>query len=262
VDAHAHNVNPGEVSPWSFPSPDARMVPVDWTEFMDLVALERLFLAPAASLFDPKLTGQECTAVLRRHAPSRFGYFETFHPHGDTQHRERFVASLACPACVGIKIHPSLHDTPADHASFDFVYEVANRGKKSILTHSWEISTYNPKQNLSHPDRFRLHLERYPQTRLALGHAGGRASALDSVVALCRDFPNVVVDISGDYFDNGLVETLVDRLGCNKVLFGSDVDWIDPRCNLAAVLGSKLPEHEVLSVLRNNALRFYGPTLT
>ena len=46
---------------------------------------------------------------------------------------------------------------------------------------------------------------------------------------LCSTPPNV--DLAGDYYDNGLVEFLVHHVGADRVIFGSDVNWIDPRAN-------------------------------
>ena len=90
-----------------------------------------------------------------------------------------------------------------------------------------------------------------------LGHAGGRPSTIDSVADLCARYPGVCVDIAGDYFDSGLVEMLCARIGPDRVLFASDVNWIDPRANLAAVLASRLPDEDALRVLRTNALRVF-----
>ena len=42
------------------------------------------------------------------------------------------------------------------------------------------------------------------------------------------------------------------------MLFGSDVDWMDPRGNMAPVLGSRLSDEDVLKILRTNALRVYS----
>ena len=257
IDAHSHNLDAGRPSPYDFPIPDERLTPADWTDLMDYIAAEMMFLIPTEPLFDPAKTSREYSRRLREHAPGRFRYMEMFSPTGDGEHVRRVEASLADPACVGIKIHPSLHRVEADADAFEPVYQIAARFDKAIMTHSWEISSYNPVQYMSHPDRFRRHLEKYPKTRLVLGHAGGRSSALEATIGVCADFPNVAVDISGDYFDNGLVDCLVARLGAKRVLYGSDINWIDPRCNLAAVLGSDLSDEDALLMLRENALNTY-----
>lgn len=85
-----------------------------------------------------------------------------------------------------------------------------------------------------------------------------RPSTLDAVAALCREFPQVHVDLSGDYFDNGLAECLAGLLGIDRIIYGSDADWVDPRCTLGPVLTSKLSDEYVLAILRENAARVYG----
>ena len=165
--------------------------------------------------------------------------------------------ALADPTCAGIKIHPSMHGVAADDPAYVPVYELAAAHGAALLTHSWEASATNPVQHLSCPERFAPHLARSPETRLVLGHAGGRPATLGAVVDLCGRYSGVKVDLAGDYHDSGLVEVLVARLGASRVLFGSDLNWVDSRANLAAVLAADLPDEVVLQVLHGNALETY-----
>ncbi len=80
---------------------------------------------------------------------------------------------------------------------------------------------------------------------------------MEAVVALCREFSGVCVDLAGDYYDNGLIECLVARLGAERVLLGSDVNWIDVRANLAPVLAAAISDCDVAAIIRHNALRVY-----
>lgn len=258
IDAHAHNTGHGAPTPYRFATPDQRMRPDDWLAFMSSVSVERMILMPAAALVHGTETAAEGSLALRRAAPERFRYLEIFQPGQNDAYREAVAASLRESSCVGLKIHPTIHETPAEDPAYEPAYLLAAAAGKPILTHSWEASATNPQQVLSHPDRFRPHLERHPRTALVLGHAGGRPSTMESVVRLCRDFANLHVDISGDYFHNGLLETLAARLSADRVLFGSDANWIDPRCTLAPALCSALDDAEVGRVLCANALRVYA----
>ena len=101
-------------------------------------------------------------------------------------------------------------------------------------------------------------LEKYPQVQLCLGHAGGRPGALDSVKKLCSEFSSVSVDISGDYFHHAMLKMLVDAVGVDKILFGSDVDWFDPRCVLGIILGEDdLNVEDKLKIQCRNAIKLY-----
>ena len=257
IDAHAHCVRPGRTTVNPFPSPDQRFSPGDWLAFMDRCAGERMILTPMETIFDAAQPAHELARDLCLAAPARFAYLEAFHPDGDAAHLQRLGASLQSASCAGIKIHPTVHRISGDDDRYAPAFCAAAESGKPVMTHSWEISEYNPDQQFSHPDRFRRWLREFPDVCLVLGHAGGRPSSFDSVVSLCREFPQLRVDLAGDYCDNGLVEALVAELGTERVLFGSDVDWFDPRAHIALVLGSQLTDDEALSVLRGNAAKTY-----
>ena len=250
IDSHGHNGPPGR-----FPTPDEHFTPDDWLRFMDSCAIERLFLTPAAALDDRACSSLDAARSLLEAAPDRFRCYAVFHPGGDV---ERLRAELDHRLCVGLKLHPSMHGVPADDPAYGPAFELALRAGKPLVTHSWENSATNPVQYLSHPARFETHLRAWPGARLILGHAGGRPATAPTVIALGERYPGVTVDLSGDYFDSGLVAMLCDRLGPRRVLFASDVNWIDPRCLLGAVLGSRLSGGEVQDCLRGNALALFA----
>lgn len=253
IDAHAHNVLPGSRSLFGFPTPDEDFSSADWLAAMDRLGIARSFLIPLNALADKDVEAKKCVMALLQYAPERIRYLTIFHPAMDVTQCARVADELADPFCVGLKIHPAFHRLEADHPDYAKAFSLAGQAGKPLVTHSWEISDYNPTQKLAHPDRFRKHLNAHPRATLVLGHAGGRPSALDFVAGLCRDFPKTMVDVSGDYFDNGMVDCLAARLGVERIMFGSDVNWIDPRCNLGPLFMSRLPDEDLLKILRHNA---------
>lgn len=258
VDAHAHNVNHGEPSPYQFATPSPDMFPADWIRHMDSLAIEQAFLTPARALICGEPTSGEGSSALRRHAPRRFRYWEVFDPRHNEERLARTAVSLGHPDCVGIKIHPSFHKTAADDPAYDKAYQLAAQAGKALLTHTWEISAENPVQAFSHPDRFLTYLTRYPQVRTILAHAGGRPSTCESLKYIAGAHPQAMADLAGDYFHNGMIEWLVATFGEERVLYGSDMDWVDPRCTLGMVLESHLTASAISAILRENALRICG----
>jgi predicted TIM-barrel fold metal-dependent hydrolase len=251
VDAHTHTGPNGR-----FPVPDENFSPADWLSAMDRHLIDRMVVCPYEALTDPAVTSAERTRPLRAGAGGRARYLQVFDPrHPDSL--SRVAAALPDVECAGIKIHPSFHETPADDVRYAPLFGLADETGAPVLTHSWDISSTNPVQHLSHPDRFRCHLVDHPGVTLILGHAGGRPGAMESVLALCAEFPRIHVDLAGDYYDDGLVELLVARLGAGRVIFGSDLNWIDPSANLAPVLASGLSDSEAHDILCENALRVY-----
>jgi len=257
VDAHAHNVMPGSRNLFGFPTPDEDFAPADWIAAMDQMGIAQSLLIPNNALADKNISARECVMPLLEYAPKRIRYLSVFHPSMNKSQCARIAVELAEPACVGLKIHPAFHKLAADHPDYAKAFALAGRAGKPVVTHSWEISDYNPVQQHAHPDRFRRYLSEYPAVTLVLGHAGGRPSAFEAVVNLCHDFPQTAVDVSGDYFDNGMIDCLARRLGADRIMFGSDADWIDPRCNLGPLLASRLPDEDLLKILRGNAQRIF-----
>lgn len=257
IDAHAHNVRPGNKNLFGFPTPDEDFAPPDWIAEMDRAGIARIFLIPLNALVDKTISAKECVLPLLQYAPDRIRYMTLFHPTMDESQCARVAAELLEEACVGLKIHPAFHRLEAENSLFDRAYRLAAEAGKPIVTHSWERSDYNPVQEFAHPDRFRKHLAAHPQVTLVLGHAGGRPSTLDAVTDLCREFPKTMVDVSGDYFDNGIIDCLTERLGVDRIMFGSDADWIDPRCNLGPIFASRLPDEDALKILYYNARRVF-----
>ncbi len=259
VDTHTHCIHSDYASCARFYTPDLDFEPADWIRFMDLCGLDQIYLMPLEALFNSEISCRERMQWLIEHSANRFSYLEVFNPNGDDDHVRKFEASLSDPKCLGIKIHPVEHKTDGDDEKYRIAYKMARKFNMPIMTHSWENSSYNPQQYRSHPDRFKKFLVEFNELTFVLGHAGGRPSTADSVMEICSDFKNVYVDIAGDYYDNGLVEMLSTTIGVEKILFGSDVNWMDTRCNLAPVLSSKLDATDILKILRLNALKVFKP---
>lgn len=240
------------------PTPDQSFSPADWVKTMDAVAFEQLYLIPGEALFDPAISSKKYTAELRRQYPERFFYLEVFNPVGGDAHIRQVRESLNDPACIGIKIHPVTHKVPADDDSYAVIYDIAAKAGKTIMTHSWEVSDYNPEQYKSHPARFRKHLKNFCGTPFVLGHAGGRPSAFEATIKVCSDFPDIYVDLAGDYIHNGMIDAFAAAIGSGKIIFATDVDWFDPKCELAIVLGSGQSDESLAGILHLNAERAYG----
>ena len=92
---------------------------------------------------------------------------------------------------------------------------------------------------------------------LILGHAGGRYRGHLAAAALAGRYPNVFVDTAGDCYALGLIEYLVNQVGAGRVLFGSDITWIDARTQLGMILDADLPTEAKQKILGENAARVF-----
>ena len=80
----------------------------------------------------------------------------------------------------------------------------------------------------------------------------------DDAVRMARDYENVYLDFAGDIYCYRLIEQLVQSVPIEKILFGSDFPWLDPRSNLSRVLMSPITEEQKLKIVRQNALQVFN----
>jgi predicted TIM-barrel fold metal-dependent hydrolase len=161
------------------------------------------------------------------------------------------------PGFRGIKIHPSFDGVPADDNAYEAVWEFAAHHDLPIIAHTWSVSSYNPVQVLSTPDKFERFVKKYPPVRFVLGHSGGRGEGRLQAIRMAREYDNVYMDFGGDIYCYGYFERMSTELPPNKVLFGSDYPWIDCRSHLTRVFLADISTDLKRRILRGNALEVY-----
>jgi predicted TIM-barrel fold metal-dependent hydrolase len=163
----------------------------------------------------------------------------------------------ALPGFKGIKIHPSFNTVSADDDAYEPIWELAARLELPIVAHTWSVSSYNPVQVLSTPDKFERYVKKYSKVRFVLGHSGGRGDGRLQAIRMAREYDNVYMDFGGDIYCQRYFEQVAAELPENKVLFGSDYPWIDCRSHLTRVYMADISTHLKRRILRENALEVY-----
>ena len=97
-------------------------------------------------------------------------------------------------------------------------------------------------------------VERYPQGRFIIPHMGLRNGGTSRVLNALASDPNV-------YFDTSVVEPnkgMVERVGWQRVLLGSDAPTGSPARSVRHVRELGIPEEQVQAILGENAQRLFG----
>jgi uncharacterized protein len=254
IDVHGHlGATPGFTPHYASPE--------DLVRLMDLTATEVLMFSSLTLLgrrFDEGYA--ETSEVLRKY-PVRFRAYMVYDPWMPELSLDYLKRHHNEPGYVGVKIHPSWHGVPPDDARYAPLWAYASEHSVPVLTHTWSPDPAKPSQNLAVPDLFASVLEAHSNLRLILGHAGGRSSGQRQAVALLRRYPNCWADLSGDTLTLGLIEWLVQEAGADKLLFGTDANWIEPRYHLGRILKAQISKDDKLRILRTNALEVFGNRL-
>ena len=91
-----------------------------------------------------------------------------------------------------------------------------------------------------------------------VGGPGGRYGGHVAAAGLAGRYPGVFLDLAGDCYTLGLVDYLVEHAGADKILFGSDLTWIDPRTQLGVILDAHIPTESKRQILGLNAARIFA----
>lgn len=152
----------------------------------------------------------------------------------------------------GVKLHPLLDayhpDDPAVHPIIDLLIErdlpaLIHCGHP-IFTLPWSIEEL---------------IVRYPQARIILGHMGhGNIVYINAAIDVAVRNSNVYLETSGMPMHSKICEA-AERIGAERVLFGSDVPFHHPAVELTKVRVSGASAEVVEAILGENGRRlFFG----
>jgi len=251
IDAHMHV---GPPAPFHAPATDL----IAYLACMDSLGIAAAICSDTPSVLEGCTDGLAGHRGMFEQSGGRVHYLGTFHPGRSAACLAALEEARSWPGFAGLKIHPSIHGVPAEDPAYEPAWRFAAENELPILAHSWSASDYNPVQQLSTPERFEVWVEQFPTVPFVLGHAGGRGSGRHEAVRMACAHDNVFLDISGDIFDYRLIEGLAASVPLEKVLFGSDYPWLDPRSRLSHALLADVDQPIVAAILRENALSVYS----
>ncbi len=151
---------------------------------------------------------------------------------------------LALETFVGVKIHPAYAGVPLGAAATtDLVAEVVRR------TDLCQIHTYSAADADAMADL----ASRFPGANFIMGHA----CALDSrrAAEVAREHRNLYLDFCCSHAVRGRVEYALATCGAAQIVFGSDMDLLDPAFTLGMFEDSGATEAQMRAMLFGNAAR-------
>ncbi|WP_309127295.1 amidohydrolase family protein [Microbacterium sp.] len=171
-------------------------------------------------------------AELRRH-PDRLRGYCYVNPRYGRDSLDDLRRNVEDEGMVGIKLWIA---TLADDPLCDPILEYAAERRLIVLAHAWR-KTVGRFPYESTAEHIAAAARRHPEVRFVMAHLGGQA---ESAINTVRDVPNVAVDTSGTIIGTGEVALAVERLGADRVVFGSDLHHVDLAANVGKVLGAGL----------------------
>lgn len=211
-------------------------------------------LGPGSMLVYP--TFEQCVQsnnmvleMMREDPDLAYGFCYVSQAHGEQAVEE--IRRCVGAGMVGVKLWVAVKVN--DPRTFPIAEEAIRLGVP-VLVHSylrWEEILADE----SKPDEIAELARRYPELKLIMAHMALRwREGVDSVA----DCPNIWVDTSGMDPELGSVEYAVEKLGVERVLYGSDAPGRDVLCQIGRVTAADISEADREKILRGNAEKLLG----
>lgn len=250
-------VETGRLSSVSFIDAHTHMGPMYgvWLPHADLPAMlawmekeniESIISAPHNALFDPLARNNQIVEAMQLRPEKVFGYF-TVNPNYIELYESDLDTFDRFPGYVGFKLLPDYHKYPLTGEKLASIYEFANERGLILLSHTWGHSLYNAPHHVEEVAKS------YPNTQILMGHSA--PGETDAAIELASKYPNVYLELCDTGRLSGMVHKMVQHVGSEKVVFGTDFPWYDPNYMLGSVLFSGIGDEDILNIIRNNALR-------
>ncbi len=190
------------------------------------------------------------SARVARLFPDYFSAFVYLNPLlGERATLAEAERCAALPGFRGIKLEIANN---AAHPCMRHVAKAARVCRLPVLQHSWSITNIGNGQHQSDPSTTALFARRNPDDTVIMAHLTGIGFR---GVLEAKGLPNLYVDTSGGFPEEGLIEYAAEHLGADHVLYGSDLPIREHSVTIGRILGADLPAADRQRMLFGNTAR-------
>jgi predicted TIM-barrel fold metal-dependent hydrolase len=179
--------------------------------------------------------------------------FVTVNPNY-ADHALNEIDRCAKRGAIGIKL---LASRRADDPLLDPIAEQAAARSFPVLHHIWQRRTREwPSQEISDGADLARLANRHPNARFILAHIGGGGDYMHTFPAVV-DTPNILPDLSGSGVDRGMLDSAIESLGADRLLWGCDLTMCTGLAKLRALEVIGLSNEDMQNIRWRNAARIF-----
>jgi hypothetical protein len=148
------------------------------------------------------------------------------------------------------KLHDDGNGYPYDHKNYYPLYEHCNEHRSVILFHTYGNMHINPIRNIA---------AQFRSLKILLAHSGivDESSYYDAA----REHENIHLETCNSLAWYGLIERMVDRVGADRILWGTDMPFMSPDQQIGRVLFARISDDDKRKILGQNALTLFDSAL-
>lgn len=206
------------------------------------------------ALNDWSFRNATCVEIARRF-PDDLRVYMAVNPHCQKNIEEDLALYDSwAPTVCGLKILADYHRTPVTDARYEKAFAFAEERRLPVLFHTWGGSSNNGAPQLLELSK------RYPHITYLIGHSfygdwNGVAKVRAESPATCY------FELTSIPGQAGLIERLVDLVGADRILYGTDLPWFDEFQAIGGVLCADISDEAKKAILHDNAVRIFGGLL-
>ena len=230
-----------------FPQPD----PASMVQDCRRAGVKCLVFAHHGSLLAPDITNQPAIDAVRQFPNTLRAYCAINPNYPATVQREIETFPKYRDVYVGFKFLADYHAVPLTDPRYQPAWQYADQHQLLVLLHTWGHSTFNG------PDIIRPLAEKYPNTKILLGHSCH--GQWDQAIQLAQDFPNLYLELCAVLDEQGILEKFVNALGSEQIIYGTDFPWFNQFYYIGAVLGANISDNDRHNIFHRNAQKLLQP---
>ena len=216
------------------------------------VGIDAIACSPDIAIGPDYIRGNDEVATAAARYPGRVIMLVTINPRYPRAEVEAELARWEAAGQRAYKIHCATHATPEDADGYEPMWDLADRQGAPVLVHT---------QGGHGKSGVELLVEiagRRRNVKIIIAHSASSLEFIDQTCAAALKRDNIFLDLTGSPMVYGALETMVSRVGADRVLFGTDTPFIDPRPQVGRVAYSRLSDGDKRKVFGQNAKAVFG----
>lgn len=244
IDAHTHLVDKEHVT-----VNNSAMINGDEDNLvrkMDVLGIDKMFISSWEGLMTNGISANETDLKAWEKYKDRVEVYAMCNPNYNEDleavvdvYHERYRFK-------GLKPYYSANRYDLMGEKYNSWFEYGNRNKLIMLVHSGTEQIAEKVGVLS---------EKYKDMVFLMAHTGMDYSAARANIGLVKKRENVFLEITYTTMTNRIIEYMVDEVGADKVLFGTDMPMRDPAPQLAWVCYARISVQDKKKILGENILK-------
>jgi len=245
IDAHTH-IGPYHMSGWHQKYDRVDTGPV--LEDLSRLGIDCIVTAPHVMVQERMAQANVMADEMAKKYPGKvYGYISIVPICGMNAVKKELETYRKNPAFVGLKFLTGYHGDLLQ-PEYEYAMDFADEMGCPVLCHEYG--------NIPDRAEFVEALKSRHNMQLIIAHQGGGFAADTRACApIIRDHANAYMEICGSLDNSFPVEAIVDMVGADKVIFGTDAINLDPKYELGKVAFARLPDDIKKKLFATNYLK-------